>query len=111
MLTGRTLIWVPIPSLIPEEQFCTCVVQEVFLTLITRNSQSYIFYPSRTQVILVPTIIFTLKYLSIGDRFQLFSLEHIYFLPQYLLKMSFSFLILIYHFPFSFLNISQELQS
>ena len=41
-----------------------------------------IFYPSRTQLLLAPAIIFIMKYVSTGDRFQLLSLGTIYLLTH-----------------------------
>ena len=42
----------------------------------------FIFYPTKTQILLAPAMIFILKDLSTGDRFQLLSLAPIYPLPQ-----------------------------
>ena len=39
-LTGCTMVWHPLPSLTPEESFCTCVVPEVSLTSRMRNMWS-----------------------------------------------------------------------
>ena len=41
-----------------------------------------VFHLSRTQLLLTPAIIFIMKHLSTGDRFQLLSLSPVYLLPQ-----------------------------
>ena len=80
-LTGCIMVGHPLPSLNPEESFCTCVVQEVSLTSRKENMSSLYFYPSRTLFLLAPDIIFILKNLSTGDRFQLFHLGPIHLSP------------------------------
>ena len=42
----------------------------------------FIFYPSRTQLLLAPAVTFISKYLSTGIRFQLLGLGPIYLLPH-----------------------------
>lgn len=60
-LTRITVIWFPSRLWPPEEPFCTCVVQEVPWPQASEICGLFICYPSRTQLLRAPSIIFILQ--------------------------------------------------
>ena len=77
-LAEHIMVWSPSPRIL--------FAHVSFGGLLDLKNEKYVvslaFYPNRTQLLLAPAIIFILKYLSTGDRFQLLSLGPIYLLPQ-----------------------------
>lgn len=80
-VTGWTAVWDPLLS-DPEGAFLSLCHREGLFDLRNESVWSLFFYPSRTQLLLAPAVIFVLKYLSPGGRFQPLSPGPIYLLLQ-----------------------------
>lgn len=79
-LTGSTVCLASVPYCPPRNLFASVSFRRL-LDLKDEKWGVSIFFPSRTQLVLISVIIFLLKYLSTGDRFPSLGLGPICLLP------------------------------